>query len=306
MASVPPQLEPYLDFIPDPAGYVSSLSCPFPPCFRHNGLKVSEAALLDILDGEGVPAEKVSGVPRLFRAQSKKMLGTLLAYHLGYLYPQALSSALPVLALAPRPGSLVLDLCAAPGTKSTHMAQLMNDTGVLVANDRKRSRLTALAANTQRQGITNTVITLSHGEHFPLAGTFESVLVDAPCSGEGRYKTADSGDIMHRRDGRTNLASIQKGLLKRAFDLLRPGGTLVYSTCTLNPMENEDVVQFLLGSRDARLVRWEPPLPWSPGLTTYMGKDYDRDMALCRRFYPHLVHSVGFFVAKILRPRPEA
>jgi NOL1/NOP2/sun family putative RNA methylase len=302
MPPVPLPLASYLEFVPEPERYAGHLFQWLPAYVRLNTFKATEIRILDLLATEGVSLVKMDRVPLFYRVTSQRQLGTLMSYHLGYIYPQALSSALPVLALNPRPGQIVLDLCAAPGTKTTHMAQLMDDRGVIVANDRNYGRLAALAANLKRLGITNTLITFSKGGNFAPGERFDRVLVDAPCSGEGKYRLDRYGRIMHHRGGTTNLAAIQKGLITRAFDLLKPGGHMVYSTCTLNPLENEAVVSHLLARRRAKLIPWDPPLKWEPGLTQYRETDYDPSSHLCRRFYPHHVDSVGFFLAKIARP----
>lgn len=274
-----------------------------PPSVRINTLKASEDEILRLLTEEGVVMEPVADIPFIYKVKKcAERLGNLRAYFLGYIYPQALSSALPVLALAPKPGDLVLDMCAAPGGKTTYMSQLMGDKGTIVANDRKMGRLTALSANIKRLGITNCIITSYRGTNFPAGERFDRILVDAPCSGEGRYRVADNGSVVNRVTGKTDLTAIQKGLLVKAFDLLRPEGRLVYSTCTINPKENEEVVNHLLTRRpSARLVRWNPPVAWHSGLTKYKEKEYDPSCKLCRRFYPHEIDSVGFFVATIGR-----
>ncbi|HID97568.1 MAG TPA: RsmB/NOP family class I SAM-dependent RNA methyltransferase [Thermodesulfobacteriaceae bacterium] len=300
MEDAPSPLASYLDFIPDPEEYLGSLTDFLPPYIRINPIKAPVSRILGLLQEEGVRLAD-TGISWFYQAASSRVLGSLRAYHLGYIYPQALSSALPVLALDPEPGELVLDMCAAPGGKATHISQLMDDTGTVVANDRKYRRITALTANIKRLGITNTVVTLNSRTILPAGQPFDRVLVDAPCSGEGRYRIGPHREIIHRKRGRTDLPAIQKGLLVKAFDLVKPGGMLVYSTCTINPLENEAVVHHLLQQRSARLLPWTPPLEWSPGLTEFMGKEYDTSCRLCRRFYPHRIRSVGFFLARIVK-----
>ena len=225
-----------------------------------------------------------------------------MCYQLGYTYPQAISSTLPVLALDIRPGQLVLDLCAAPGGKTTHIAQIMGDTGTVVANDRKHGRITALMANLKRLGITNTIVTNCRGEFLATGMQFNRVLVDAPCSGEGRYRLDGSGRLIHMKAGATDLPAIQKGLVQKGYDLLKPGGIMVYSTCTINPEENEAVVNHLLRKRGAVLEPWHPPLTWHRGVTEWKGREYDKSLHMCRRFYAHEIESVGFFLACIRKP----
>ncbi len=293
-------LEDYQRIIPGFREYLLDLEKPLPVYFRINTIKtgIEEAKIL--LEREGIEFQDTC-FRELLLVKRQDTKRPLLSYHLGHVYPQALSSCLPVHALAPQTGERVLDLCAAPGGKTTHMAQLMADSGLILANDRKLGRLTALMANIKRMGVTNTIVTQARGEHYQADIRFDRVLVDAPCSGIGRYRIDDAGRIRHMRRGKTDLPAIQKALITRGFDLLRPGGVLVYSTCTLNVEENEAVVQYLLEKRAAEVTSWEPPVPWSPGITEFKGKEYEKGVGLARRFYPHRIHSVGFFLARIVK-----
>ena len=250
------------------------------------------------LRGEGSRLKKTA-IRWLYSIEQEQRLRSGTCYQLGYTYPQAITSALPVLALDIRPGQSVLDLCAAPGGKTTHMAQIMGDTGIVVANDRKHGRITALMANLKRLGITNTVVTNCRGEFLATGMLFNRVLVDAPCSGEGRYRLDKNGRLTHMKAGATDLPAIQKGLVQKGYDLLAPGGIMVYSTCTINPDENEAVINHLLRKRGAVLEPWQPPLAWHRGVTDWNGVEYDKNLRFCRRFYAHETGSVGFFLARI-------
>ena len=293
-------LKNYSKLIPDFQEYLEHLKAPLPVYFRINTLKAHPEQVKRFLKQEGIRFENTC-FPDLLLIKEQPPDRPLLSYHLGYVYPQALSSCLPVKALSPEPGERVLDLCAAPGGKATHMAQVMKDKGMIVANDRKLGRLTALMANIKRMGITNTVVTQARGEHFSWDLRFDKILVDAPCSGIGKYRIDPQGRIQHMRHGKTDLPAIQKALITRGFDLLKTGGVLVYSTCTLNVEENESVVHYLLNKRKARLSEWNPPVEWSPGITEFKGKEYDSTIGLARRFYPHKIHSVGFFLARVVK-----
>jgi 16S rRNA C967 or C1407 C5-methylase (RsmB/RsmF family) len=133
-----------------------------------------------------------------------------------------------VIALDPKPGELILDLCAAPGGKTALMSMLTSDRAYIIANDKRIDRLTALSANLKRLGVACAILTRYRGEQFPLGMEFDKVLVDAPCSGEGRYRIGLEGELLYQKgSGRANLPSIQKGLIVRAFDLLKPGGLMV-------------------------------------------------------------------------------
>ncbi len=294
-------LNDYKEIIPDFDGYLHELRRPAPIYFRVNTIKIGISQAKSLLTEEGVLYEDTC-FRELLLIKNSEPPAPRLSYYLGYIYPQALSSCLPVMALAPENNEKVLDLCAAPGGKATHISQVMEDNGLVVANDRKLGRLTALMANIKRLGITNTIVTQSRGEHYSWDLGFHKVLVDAPCSGIGKYRMDESGRIRHMKKGKTDLPAIQKALITKGFDLLRPGGVLVYSTCTLNVEENEGVVHYLLQKRKAKLTPWAPPVPWSPGITRFKEREYDEEVGMARRFYPHQIHSVGFFLARIVKP----
>ncbi len=153
---------------------------------------------------------------------------------------QSASSFLPVLALDPQPGERVLDLSAAPGGKTTYIAQLMKNTGCIFANDLKKERLKALHFNLLRLGITNTVVTCRDGRKYPLLfpGSFDRVLLDAPCTGLGIISKDHSIKANRLLIDIYKNSHVQKELLLAAVDCTRVGGTTVYSTCSISPLEN--------------------------------------------------------------------
>ncbi len=298
----------YENLIPDFEKFLFYLRTPMPQYFRINTLKIStkeeQENLLNILQKKGVCFESVKEVPYFYRVINNEevSLGNLEEYGLGLIHSMTLSSSLPVIALDPQPGDLILDMCAAPGGKTGLMAMVTEDKAIIVSNDKRLDRLTALVANIKRLGITCAVTTRYRGEQFPFGIPFNKILVDAPCTGEGRYRIGLEGEILYQKGtGRANLPSIQKGLLVRAFDLVEPGGIIVYSTCTINPKENEEVVDYLLRKRHAEILDWESPLPCHHGLTEWEGKPYHPSLKLTKRYYTHEVQAVGFFVAKIRR-----
>lgn len=295
----------YASIIPDYDAFLEYLKVPHQQYFRINNLKVPEGEeprLLQVLKIRGVQFQEIKEIPGFFRVVNNEevSLGNLKEYALGLIHSMTLSSALPVIALEPEPGELILDLCSAPGGKTALMAMVTLDRAIIIANDKRFDRLTALSANLKRLGVSCVVVTRYKGEEFPLSLQFDKVLVDAPCSGEGRYKVGLEGEILYQKgSGRSNLPSIQKGLLQRAYDLLKPGGILVYSTCTINPEENEAVVDFLLRKRTAQVLDWPPPLPWEDGLSEWQGRPFHPDLTKTKRFYAHKTRAVGFFVAKL-------
>lgn len=293
----------YQSIIPDFEEFISHLRTPHQQYFRINNLKVLPervSDLLSILEKKGVIAERVAEIEGFYRVVNNEeiSLGNIEEYGLGLIHSMTLSSALPVIALNPRPGELILDLCSAPGGKTALMAMITEDRAVIVANDKRLDRLTALSANLKRLGVASAIITHYRGEQFPLGIEFDKVLVDAPCSGEGRYRVGLEGELLYQKGtGRSNLPSIQKGLLVRAYDLVKSGGLIVYSTCTINPEENEAVVDYLLRKRSAVILDWSPPLPHQAGLTEWQGKPFHPDLKKTKRFYSHQTKAVGFYVA---------
>ena len=206
---------------------------------------------------------------------------------------------IPPLVLQPQPGETVLDLCSAPGSKTTQISQQMDNRGIVIANEPSLSRITPLRSNCERLGAINVAITRYDGRRFPNQ-LFDRILVDVPCSGEGRARK-DLG-ICGRSSLKRSLGlqALQKGLLKRAINLVKPGGVVVYSTCTYAPEENEIVVESVLD--EAHLDKISiPGLVDSPGITKWNGVEHSNDLLLCARYYPHYNDTGGFFVAKLIK-----
>lgn len=231
------------------------------------------------------------------RGEERFDIGNLPEHQLGYLYIQDAASMIPPVVLEPRPGEVVLDLCAAPGSKTTQMAQMMRGEGLLVANDVDASRLKPLGLNTQRCGVANCAITLRANDKF--APVFDRLLVDAPCSGTGTIRRSLKIARMWSPGLVRKMAAVQRHLLGRAYRLLKPGGTLVYSTCTLEPEEDEGVVSWLLEHTDARLEEISLPIQRSPAVTVWQGKAYHPEVVRCLRIYPQENDTEGFFVARL-------
>ncbi|MDO4774154.1 MAG: hypothetical protein Q4A37_03465 [Candidatus Saccharibacteria bacterium] len=224
----------------------------------------------------------------------------------GQVYIQNAASWLPVLALDPQPGERILDMCAAPGGKSSHIQAITGNRAELICNDNSRPRLMKLQANLQRLGVKAEyaladATKLSRRDDI---GQFDKILLDAPCSGEGLMtlrredeKLFDSWSVAHIR----RLSDLQKKLMMEAWKLLKPGGRLVYSTCTMAPEENEAVVAYLLRRHDdAELIAMDAPdLPNRvPAVQSWNGRDFAHDMNACLRLMPGEL-TEAFFVAKL-------
>jgi len=211
---------------------------------------------------------------------------------------------IPPLVLQPQPGDIVLDMCAAPGSKTTQMVAMMKNEGVMVANDYKGQRLQSLGINIQRSGVTNTIITLMHGKRFH-EFEFDKILVDAPCSGTGTIRKSLKTITIWNAGMISKLARQQVELLVNAFNNLKDGGELVYSTCSVEPEENEGVIHTLLERFDTAEVI---PVTLN-GLKTvepimeFKKVKYNPAVKDCIRIWPQDNDTEGFFVTKI-RKKP--
>lgn len=281
-----------------------------PSTFRTNTLKVSADALQAKLKQQGIEAERISWYPDAFVLKNvpQKVLTETPEYTNGELYVQSLSSMIPPLILDPKPGDFVLDATAAPGSKTTQIAALMHNTGILIANDKSRVRTFRLQANLKLQGVTNAEVLSLPGEFLwkKYPEYFDKTLVDVPCSMEGRFYIEDEKTYKDWTPGKVKMLSeMQKWLLRSAVSATKPGGTIVYSTCTLSPEENEEVIQWIL-KKEGDALEVEsidlPGLPHEHGLTHYKQKLFDQRLAKTLRIYPTETME-GFYVAKLKKVR---
>ncbi len=228
-------------------------------------------------------------------------VGNTMEHALGYYYVQEAASMIPPIVLDPQPGDVVLDMAAAPGSKTSQMAQYMENKGLIVANDVKGQRLAALGLNLQRVGAFNNVVTLMQGQNFSRSDIlFDRVLLDAPCSGTGTIRKSPKTITMWNPDMVKRLSRMQKKLIMTAWDVLKPGGTLVYSTCSLEPEENEGTVSFLLeNAPDARMLEIDLPIKRTDPVLEFDGKKFHPEVHNCLRLWPQDNDTEGFFVAGI-------
>lgn len=294
----------YANIIPEFSLFQESLLSPLPTYLTINRLKVDPASVVETLKKRGISLIQASReYDTLYLAPNLSFPGNLLEYFLGYVHPQALTSAMAAYALAPGKRTSLLDMCASPGGKSAHCAQIMENTGIIVSNDLYASRHISLGHTLSRLGVLNAVLTGYQAQEFPLKQRFDYVLADVPCSGEGRFRKINEKVQYRKGRGREKLPDLQKKIILRGFDLLKESGRMLYSTCTYNPEENESVVDYLLNERDAELLPFETSLDVAPGITDWKGKTYDRRLRCAKRYYPHRVDSVGFFMARIGRKK---
>ena len=280
-----------------------------PVVIRTNTLRTRAKELERCLSERGARLGPVGSWTKLglIVFDSQVPLGATPEYLSGHYMLQSPSSFLPVMALNPQPNMRVLDMCAAPGGKTTHMAQLMKNTGVIVANDFNKARAQSLIANVHRLGVTNTIVVNYDGRAFPEAmGGFDMVMIDAPCSGTGVISRDPAVKTARSKEDIRILAKNQKELILHAFDSVKTeGGKLCYCTCSLLIEENEEIVDYLLSQR--KLARCIPP-GIDEGLDSELEKGYlsrgshkmiHQSVSNSRRVYPHRMNMDGFFFALI-------
>lgn len=226
-------------------------------------------------------------------------------YFAGLYYMQEPSAMTPASRLPVYPGERVLDLCAAPGGKATELGARLCGQGVLVANDISRPRTKALLKNLEIMGIPNIFVTnevpAKLSERLP--GFFDKILVDAPCSGEGMFRKNPDAVKEWNPAKPSECAKSQREILRRAVELLREGGMLLYSTCTFSPEENEQMIAWLLENfPQMELV----PMAWYEGFSHGMPglADGNPELAKCARIWPHRMEGEGHFAA-LLRKKGQ-
>lgn len=287
--------------------FVDASDRPRPLVVRTNTLKARRKDLASALMKRGVSLDPLANWSKvgLKIVESPVPIGATPEYLSGHYMLQSAASMCPVLALAPQADEKVMDMSSAPGGKTSYIAQLMRNKGVIFANDLKPERQKATVANMHRLGVKN-VITCTHdgrklGVKFPNA--FDRILLDAPCSGLGVISRDPSVKVQRTIMDVQKCAHLQKELLLAAIDSLnhkskKSGGIMVYSTCSVAVFENEEVVNYALQKRDIKLI--PAGLDFGkPGFTRYQQKRFHPSLALTRRFYPHVHNMDGFFVAKI-------
>ncbi len=260
--------------------------------------------LIESLKKYGISLESVANLPSAYRITSgSNVVGKTLDFILGKYYIQSLSSMIPPLVLNPQEGDAVLDLCAAPGSKTTQLAELMNNKGTLVANEISTERLKSLVFNVDKMSLVNVGILHGKGELLSrqFENRFDKILVDAPCSALGIIQK--KGEVSNWWDVRKAeaMSDQQLRLLISAVKMCKVGGEIVYSTCTLTLEENEFVINKVLKKYPVELVEIELPVKSTPGFSTYGVENLGDDLKKCRRILPWEINSEGFFVAKLIK-----
>lgn len=299
----------YRGVVDDWDGFLGAMEAPLAPCIRANTLRLSRDELMRLLRQEGYRPRPVAWNPDALEVDESFRPGRHWGFLAGLFQPQEAASMVPVAALAPTPGERVLDLCAAPGNKTLQLAGALDHRGTVIANDVNQGRVGTLGNAVKRHGALNVAQTVRDGQGLPWQlGSFDRVVVDAPCSCEGTYRKTAAAAEPTAPEMRERLAAVQQRLLERAVRLTRPGGTVVYATCTFAPEENEAVVAAVIARRGGEvevLPARVPGLTLAPGLEAWAGRRFGAEMAQCGRLWPHANDTGGFFVA-VLRRSPWA
>jgi len=295
-------LERYRSIIAEWTAFTEAVHRPEPTVFRVRTGRVDEAVLLDELHAQGFRTRPLEGQPSFHQVEEEPYPVSMSLEHWhGLLYVQQASTGVAAPVLGPRPGERVLDLCAAPGGKTAHAADLMEDRGCLVASEISEDRTRGLLGNMYRLGCTNVLAVAGDGRDFPLGARFDRVLVDAPCSGEGTLRRRGGRPPHQSASFLRFVTSMQDALLARAIELTRPGGEILYVTCTFAPEENEAVVSRALERHPVELEPIVLPVPHAPGVTSFEGARYDPRVEGTARVYPHHLDSGGLFLARLRR-----
>jgi len=283
----------YSDFInEEPAQYL-----------RVNLLKTNKQEVTATLrDNYSVIAEDMPGLPFALKAvDGKEKVSKTIEHINGLFYMQGLSSMLPPLVLNAQPGETILDLCSAPGSKTTEIGEMMLNRGTLIANEIALNRVKMLVYNIDRMNLVNAGVLHHKGEllskiYFEY---FDRILVDAPCSGLGIIQKKEEVNNWWSVDKAEMLGDLQVRLLVAAVKMAKPGGEIVYSTCTLTPEENEFVINTILKRYPVEIEPINLPVPSRDGFTSFNGVQLNPALKEARRILPWEINSDGFFIVKL-------
>jgi NOL1/NOP2/sun family putative RNA methylase len=294
-------IDRYKPIIPDFDKFLSVLQTPLQQCFRINTLKATRQEVLIYF--KNINIKPIPWCDNAYRVTDAVNIGGSEVHKKGLIYIQESVSMLPALALSSEPNDKILDMCAAPGSKTTQIAAMMHNQGLIIANDISKKRIKALKDNLGQMDVINTKVISQPAQKlgYLYPEYFDKVLLDAPCSLEGTIRNTPKVLKNWKEYTIKRLSRMQKGLINSAYKALKPGGVLVYSTCTFAPEENEAVVNFLF--KKYPNITCEP-IPITniikhQGLIRWRKQEYNEQIKNAVRIYPHDNNTEGFFIAKI-------
>ena len=285
----------YLEFIEqEPTQYI-----------RVNTEKISADELSDLLFQKyNIKSEAIPNFDKALKIiEGNERIGKTIEHVLGFYYIQSLSSMMPPIVLNPSENDIVMDLCGAPGSKSTQLAELMNNRGTLLINEIDNERIKSLVFNLERMNVINAAVIHSKGEILSKVydNHFTKILVDAPCSGLGIIQKKGEVSNWWSLDHVDRLKQLQLRLLISAIKMAQVGGEIVYSTCTLSVEENELVIDKILEKYPVELAEIKLPINSIPAFTEFEGKKLNPQLSKAIRIQPWEINSDGFFLVKLIK-----
>lgn len=290
---------------PDYENYLASFECDAYQGLRVNTAKISVEDFIKLSPYEW---KQVSWCPNGFYYDKAQKPAKHPFYFAGLYYIQEPSAMTTASLLPVEEGDMVLDLCAAPGGKSTELAAKLHGTGLLVTNDISNSRAKALLKNMEVFGVGNALVTSEPPneltKRFP--EFFDKILIDAPCSGEGMFRKQGNMIKAWEKNGVDLFVGLQRSILKEAVTMLKPGGTMIYSTCTFSKEENEQAMEYLLSLDDSLHLQELPLFDGFDKGHPEWGLTGNEELTKCRRLWPHRIEGEGHFVAMVRKDRAQA
>jgi 16S rRNA (cytosine967-C5)-methyltransferase len=274
--------------------FLESASKPTPTYVRLNTLKATDETCLQRLTDEGVTAEKEPLLKHTYRiVETRKPLLRTQSFREGLFYVQDKASCLAVEVADPKPNDIVLDVCAAPGAKTTYMAQLMQNKGIVYSVDYSRRRIREWRSETERMGITNAAVVIADAQKpLPMNVIADLVILDPPCTSTGAFGKTPSAKWRLTKRSMFNMAAVQWNMLRASALCVREDGHLVYSTCSITLEENEMLIE--------KFLKWHPEFALVDTVPR-LGVQGFRGLDKCQRLYPQLHGCNGFFVAKLVK-----
>ena len=291
--------ERYSEIIDRPNDFAKVINKPLKQSFRINTIKGKKNEIVKKMKNYDPEIKNVNWYDNAFISNLTN-LGSSIEHFTGQIYIQELTSMIPPLIVRDLlKENKILDCCAAPGSKTTQIADMMKNKGHIIANDARHARIKSLRGNLDRLGITNTTVTLRDFKSFPNTDA-DIYFVDVPCSSEGTIRKKNTIARKWKEKDYERFNKLQKGLLKKACQMAPTGSTVIYSTCTFAPEENENVVSTILNEENMKLRKISiDGMKIGKGITNWKKTEYDKEMEKCARIWPHHNDTDGFFIARM-------